>query len=312
MKKKCLILNNRELLPEDTLDSYRERLEVVWYQNPQPFNLADILNLHNNTQILISTYMDLNADNLRIMPSLEAIITTTTAVEFIDLDYCRDRGIQVMNTVNYTGASVAEHLIAMALCIAKKIIPSDRKIHQHNFQCFDEISIELFGKNAGIIGLGNIGTRVAQLVKAFGLNIIYCNRSVKKFAGGQQVDINTLVSTADFIFVTSPLNQDSYGLLGKKEFNSMKRNCILVSSSPEQIIDFNALASALNSRQILGAGLDLLETDERYLKLPNLVLTPRRATATQECLFERRITTWTNTLAAYLDKQPENNYLKTI
>ncbi|MGB3508953.1 MAG: 2-hydroxyacid dehydrogenase [Microcoleaceae cyanobacterium] len=306
MKKKCLILNNRELLPEDTLDSFKDRLEVLWYQNPDPFKLTDVLKLYHNTQIIITTYMDLSADNLKILPSLEAIITTTTAVEYIDLDYCRTQGIQVMNTANYTGASVAEYLITVALCIAKKIIPINQKVHQRNFQCFDEIGIELVGKRAGVIGLGNIGTRVAQFAKAFGMEIVYYNRSKKEFKGGQQVDLNTLVSTADFIFVTPPLNQDSYEMIGKKEFTNMKKNCVLVSSSPDQIINFDALADALNNRKILGAGLDLLETDERYLQLPNLILTPRRANATQECLLERRIGIWKDTLGAYLDNQPRN------
>ena len=306
MKKKCLILNNREPLPEDTLTSFSDRLDVVWYQNAHPFNLADVLATYRDTQIIITTYMDFTEDNLKILPFLEAILTTTTAVEYIDLNYCRSHNIRVMNTANYTGASVAEYLITTSLCIAKKIIPINQKVHQKDFHCFDEIGIEIVGKRAGVIGLGNIGTRVAKLAKGLGLEVIYYNRSAKEFDGGQQVDLDTLLSTADLIFVTSPLNKDSHGMIGKSEFAKMKPSCILVSSSPDQIIDFDALADALRNNKIFGAGLDLLGTDERYLELPNLILTPRHANATKECLLERRVATWKDTLAAYLDNQPRN------
>lgn len=306
MKKKCLVLNNREPISEDTLASFSDLLEVVWYQNANVFNLTDILKTYSDIQVIITTYMDFKEDNLKILPSLEAIITTTTAVEYIDLNYCRSQNIRVMNTANYTGASVAEYLMTVSLCIAKKLIPINQKVHQKDFQCFDEIGIEIVGKRAGVIGLGNIGTRVAKLAQGFGMEVVYYNRSAKEFVGGQQVDLDTLVSTSDVIFVTPPLNKDSHGMIGKNEFAKMKKSCILVSSSPDQIIEFDALADALINDKIFGAGLDLLGTDERYLELPNLILTPRHANATKECLLERRVATWKDTLLAYLNNQPRN------
>lgn len=304
-RKKCLVLNNREPFPEKILDELSDSLEVIWYQNALPFNLAEVFQTYSDTQILVTTYMDLQAANLQILPELEAIITLTTAVEYVDIDYCRDRNIRVMNTSNYAGEAVAEHAIALALCVARKIVTLDTKVRQKDFKCFEDVGIELSGKQAGIIGLGKIGTRVATIAKGFGMDVVYVNRSQKSFDGGKQVDLETLLATSDFIFVTVPLNAGTRGAIGREEFAMMKSNAILINTSPDSIIDVKAMAEALENQKIWGAGIDLIGTDESYLQIPNLIITPRHANATKECT-ARRIATWTGTLASYLDDQPKN------
>ena len=305
MKKKCLILNNREPFSQEILNDLSDRLEATWYQNAEPFDLVGILKTYRDTQILVTTYMDLQAANLKILPELEAIITLTTAVEYVDREYCRDRNIRVMNTANYAGQAVAEHAIALALCVARKLIVLDRKVREKDFQCFEDSGVELGGKQAGIIGLGGIGMRVAAIAKGFGMRVVHVNRSPKFLDGSKQVNLDDLLATSDFIFITVPSNAETRGSIGRREFAMMKPNAILVNTSPENIVDMKAMTEALESKKIWGAGIDLLSADEAYLKIPNLVITPRHANATQECT-ARRIATWTGTLASYLSDHPMN------
>lgn len=306
MKKKCLILNNRERIPEHVLDDFTSRLDVVWCQDiDRKENLTQVLRQHKDSHVLITTYMDLCRENLSILSGLEAIITTTTAFEYIDFDYCVEKNILVMNSSDYTGSSVAEHAIALMFGCARKLTLLDRRIRRKDFQCFDCMGMELSGKCAGILGMGHIGSVIAKMTSGIGMETIFFNRSKKGVRGCRQVDIPSLFNVSDVIFITLPLRQETEGLIDQKAFAAMKQSAILVSISPDRIIDFDALRYALEHQEIAGVGLDILEENSKYFELPNAIITPRRAWYTAEC-FERRIMTWKETLAAFLDNQPIN------
>src|SRR5438045_4011115 len=114
MKKRCLILNNREPISEGVLKRFEDQISPTWYQYPEDeFSLLDALSNNQDAQILITTYMELNKENLQKLPKLEAIIATTVAVEYIDKEYCKERGIRVSNTPKYTGSSVAEYAFCL-------------------------------------------------------------------------------------------------------------------------------------------------------------------------------------------------------
>jgi lactate dehydrogenase-like 2-hydroxyacid dehydrogenase len=113
MRKTCLILNNREPIPEDSLDSLISVLDTRWYQRPEEtFSLMEALKDNADANILITTYMDLSAAHLSLLKHLEAIITTTTATEYVDRAFCDAHNIALLNTANYTGSSVAEFAYA--------------------------------------------------------------------------------------------------------------------------------------------------------------------------------------------------------
>lgn len=297
--KKCLILNNREPIPEDHLDDLKNDLVVVWYQKTDPdFSLTEAVAANPDTAIIITTYMDLTADYLRQMPQLEAIIATTISTHFIDSGYCREHGIQIFNTENYTGSSVAEHAVALMMAGMRKIPAIDAEIRQGNTNCFDLPGTELAGKTAGIVGFGNIGRYVAQLLSGFSMNLQYYNRSPRDTQLAEQVGLDTLLASSDVIIMTTPLNNDSHHMINTDALKRMKSSALLVNISPDDVMDMAAVRDALYSGDIGGVALDLLVVDF-FLETPNTVLTSRRAWYTHEC-FNRRINQWKSTLQAHL------------
>ena len=299
MKKKCLILNNREPIPEDHLDDLADRLEVAWYQKPDAaFSLLDAIDTHADSHVIVTTYMDLNADYLRRMPNLEAIITTTVSTHFVDSGYCREHGIKLFNTENYTGASVAEHAVALMMSAMRRVPAIDEQVRQGNRECFDYPGTELAGKTVGIIGFGNIGSYVAELLSGFHVRLQYYNRSPKESPLARAVSLETLLDTSDILFLTVTLNSDSHHMIGEKAIERMKPSALLVNISPDDVMDKSAVKRALERGDIAGAAMDLLEPD-LFTETPRTVLTVRRAWFTTEC-FTRRIGMWKGLLESYL------------
>ncbi|MEC4983915.1 MAG: 2-hydroxyacid dehydrogenase [Oscillatoria sp. PMC 1068.18] len=304
MKKKCLILNNREPIPEDHLDDLSDQLEVAWYQKTgNDFSLSEAISTHSDSHIIITTYMDLTAEYLQQMPDLEAIIATTISTHFIDSEYCRQHGIQIFNTENYTGSSVAEHAVALMMAGMRKITDLNREVRQGNTDCFDYPGTELAGKTAGIIGFGNIGSYVARLLSGFNMELQYYNRSPRESSLAKSVSLDTLLETSDVIFLTTPLNKDSHHTINADALRRMKSTAMLVNISPDDVMDMAAVREALHQGEIGGVALDLLVVDF-FLETPNTVLSCRRAWYTKEC-FLRRINQWKDTLRNYLSGEKQ-------
>lgn len=302
MSKKCLFLNNREPYPENCFDPI-PNINMVWVQNHHGgFSLEKALDDHPDTRILITTLMDLNAANLARLPQLELIITITTGTDYIDKAYCAAHHIKILNTPGFTGASVAEHAMALMLASAKRLADFNSKIRMGDFQIFEHQGIELFGRQAGIIGMGAIGSQVARMLQGFGIQVVYCNRRLKDNELGTQVDLDTLLANSDIIFLTLSLNADSRHLINATTLARVKLGTILINISPDELIDFSALHDALASGRLSYAGLDIHHEDSRFLSLPNTLLTPRRAWYTEDA-FRRRIAIFTQTLADYMQEQ---------
>ena len=302
MNKQCLFLNNREPYPE-TCFEHISGIEMTWMQDhSDEFCLVRSLEAHPDTQILITTLMDLQADNLAKLPKLELIITITTGTDYIDKDYCAQHGIEIRNTPKFTGASVAEHAMALMLASAKRIADYNREIRTGDFQIFQHQGIELYGRQAGIIGMGAIGSQVARMLQGFGIKVVYCNRQPKCSALATQVDLDTLLAESDIIFLTLSLNADSRHLINTETLAKVKPGAILINISPDELMDVKALKVALESGKLAYAGIDMHHEDERFLQLPNTILSPRRAWYTQDA-FERRITIFTQTLTDYMQEQ---------
>ncbi|EIJ36811.1 2-hydroxyacid dehydrogenase [Thiothrix nivea] len=302
MSKQCLFLNDREPYPQDCFD-HIPGIEMHWAQDHSGgFSLVKSLEAHPDTQILITTLMDLNAENLARLPKLELIITITTGTDYIDKAYCEQHGIDIRNTPGFTGASVAEHAMALMLASAKRIADYNREIRNEDFQIFQYQGIELFGRQAGIIGMGAIGSQVARMLQGFGIKVVFCNRKPKDSDIATQVDMDTLLAESDIIFLTLSLNADSRHLINADTLAKVKPGAILINISPDELIDIAALDEALESGRLSYAGMDIHHEDERFLGLPNTILSPRRAWYTQDA-FNRRIAIFTQTLADYVQEQ---------
>jgi phosphoglycerate dehydrogenase-like enzyme len=311
MKKDVLVLNkvvNIEPIDEEALSPLADKIQAHWYQRPEPyFSLDDALTLFPAPQVIVTSLVGLSRRTLQKCPTLEAVFATSTAVDYIDLSYCRENKIPVFNTPRYTGPAVAEHAIALMMASAKHLRRLDEQLRAGQAKV-PPFAMELFGKRVGIIGLGDIGARVATYAKCFGMEVVYYNRSLKPFAAATQVDLDTLLSSADMVVMTVPLNKETFHLIGKHELSLMKRSSFLINIGADELIQSDELVEALKRGEIAGAGLDVISEYDVYLDAPNLIMTQSRGWYTAECA-ARRVATWVETLKHYLDDKPINNHI---
>jgi glycerate dehydrogenase/D-3-phosphoglycerate dehydrogenase len=308
MKKRVLILNSTTQFSrksEQSTNKLAERVDIHWHHvEGKDDGLEDILTQYPNPQIIVTSLVELDAVFLDKIPTLEAIIATSTATDYIDLKYCKDNEISVFNTPRYTGSSVAEHAFSLIMASTKHLRHADEKVRLGSADK-PPCSMELEGKRLGIIGLGHIGSRVAHYGRCFGMDVCYYNRSSKTFSNAVQVNLETLLKTADVIVMTVPLNKESFHLIGKHELQLMKHSAFLINIGTDEVIEADCLVEALRNGEIAGAGLDIVSEYKTYLNTPNLIMTQSCGWFTTESV-KRRTTGWITTLEHYLDGNPIN------
>lgn len=182
------------------------------------------------------------------LPNLKGVCLSTTSFGWIDLDYCKKRNLSVSNVPGYSRESVAEHALALLLCLAKKIIVLDRKYHKGEYKM--EMGTELKGKTLGIIGLGNIGSRVAELGLGIDMRVIACNRSPKQMTGVEMKSFDEVLQDSDAISLHVTHEDSNKNLISKKELVKMKQEVLIVNLVDRDIVDENAMAEALKSGKV--------------------------------------------------------------
>lgn len=235
---------------------------------------------------------------------------TSTGYAWVDIKKAKERGITVTNIPSFSTEAVAEHIFGLTLSVAKNITRGDRDLRSGSKEKANLKGFELKGKTLGIIGLGNIGKRVAEIAKGFGMEILTYNRHPKNVAGVKDVSFEELLKTSDVVSINCPINEDSKGMITADKLRLMKKDAILVGTTWD-IVEINALTDALKGGIISGAGFDVsiegkdLELPKELLSLDNVVITPHIAFNTKES-DERRIDTCLGNIKAFLDGKPEN------
>lgn len=255
--------------------------------------------------IVVSGVRDLSGRVLAQFPGLRFLLLTVKSSDFADLEYCEQHGITVCNTPRYTSASVAEYAFALLLARARHVCELDSALRSGVEDTGNLIGVELEGKVAGVVGLGDIGSRVARLALAFGMNVVFVNRTKRAVDGLRQVPLDEALRTSDVLFLTLPLTAETRCLLDQEQFSLMKPTSILVNMSAEALVNRDALRLALAEGQIAAAAVDLVGAGEPYAQMPNVTVTPSHGWCTAEEL-ERRAATWLETLEAYLKGAPRN------
>ena len=229
--------------------------------------------------------------------SLKLICEAATGVNNIDLGYAALKGIPVRNAVGYSTGSVVQTTFMIILSLVGKIrhfddfVKTGEYSKNEIFTDAGKMFFELSGKNIGIIGMGNIGRRVAVVAEAFGMNVSYFSTSGTSHCKDYpSVSLETLMKESDIISVHAPYNERTAGLIGERELTMMKRTAYIVNLGRGGIVDEAALAAAVDSDMIAGAGLDVfvkepLPSDNPLMKVRNkekLVLTPHIGWASLE------------------------------
>lgn len=187
---------------------------------------------------------------LDTMPHLSGVALSTTSFGWIDREYCRKRNIDVANVPGYSRESVAEHTLALLLNLAKRIIITDRRTQKGAYVM--EKGFELKGKTLGIIGIGNIGSRVAELALGIGMNVIAYNRTPTTVPGVTMKSLDDVLKQSDALTLHVTHETSNEHIISTKEFALMKQGVIIVNTADRAAIDEHAMADALRSGNVYG------------------------------------------------------------
>ncbi len=233
--------------------------------------------------IVIVGWTDLTRPIINSAKGLKMVSIWATTCHYVDLKAAKEKGIVVTHVPSYATEAVAEHVFALLLAAVRKLPLADKHVRQGNFDWRPFGGSELAGKTLGIIGTGAIGCRVAEIAKAFKMQILaydkYPNLKKAEEIGMKYVDFNTLLKESDFVTLHVTLTSETEKMLGKKEIEAMKKGAVIINSSQGKVIDEKALIHALKSGKLSYAGLDVFEEeppakDNPLFKLDNTVLSP--------------------------------------
>lgn len=240
----------------------------------------------------------IDAEVMDACPRLKLVANVAVGYDNVKVTDATERGIVVTNTPGVLDDATADLAFALMLAAARRIVEADKFVRADKWTGWRRdllLGHDITGKTLGIIGMGRIGEAMARRAAGFGMEIIYVRsgggesrdekdtRMLTRY-GATRISMDELLKRSDYISVHCPLGPSTRHLLGKKEFESMKRSCILVNTARGAVIDENALVDALESGLIAGAGLDVFEYEPsvpaRLMDMDNAVLAPHIGSAT--------------------------------
>ena len=221
-----------------------------------------------DADVLILNKVQVNQQTIGEADHLKLVCVTATGTNNLDKEYLDKRGIAWRNVAGYSTESVAQHTFAMLFYLLEKLpyyddyVKSEKYVNDVSFTHFAKAFHELSGMTYGIIGLGNIGRRVADIAKAFGCHVIYYSTSGRNSQPGyERVSFDELLEQSDIVSIHAPLDENTLGLMNKEAFAKMKNSAILLNVGRGPIINEADLAEALNNKTIAAAGLDVLSVE---------------------------------------------------
>lgn len=264
--------------------------------------------LGNYDVLIVRLSHQIDREVIQAGRSLLAIVTATTSLDHIDVDYAQVHGVAILSLGGETKflqsvSATAEHTWALLLGLVRRIIPASLDVGMGNWNRDAFKGHELQGKHLGLVGLGRIGKMVAEYGQAFGMNVGAYDPFTKKWKEGvwRPSALSELLGWSDVLSLHLPLNDKTYGLIGKDELTLLPQNSVLVNTSRGQLIDEKALVEALESERIAGGAIDVIVNERNeelrrnsrllaYAKMhDNLIITPHIGGATHESMAKTEI-----------------------
>lgn len=286
--------------------------EFVYYTTKET-QQDKLLERVQDADIIMLANQPLSADIINACPNLKMLSVAFTGVDHVALAACRARKIMVCNAAGYSTNAVAELVFGLAISVIRNIVPCDARCRTAGTKD-GLVGFELFGKSFGVVGTGAIGSRVAKIAAAFGCKVLAYSRTVKQElveAGVEYVSLDELLAKSDFVSLHVPLTEATRGLLNAEALGKMKQGAVLLNTARGPVVDSEALAAALNSGKLAGAGIDVFEgeppIDEKHplCSAKNTVLTPHVAFASREALEKRAEIVFAN-IEKWLAGAPQN------
>lgn len=277
----------------EIIENHKEKIESLGHEfeyfEESAANDEEKIERLKDTDIAIITNKPVTCDVIN-NTKLELIDVAFTGVDHVDLDSCKEKGIKVLNASGYSDDSVAELVIGLTISVL-------RKFNENRSNIFDGESNYLLGelikgKTFGVIGTGNIGSKLIDLLSVFGCKIIAYSRTEKdeiKAKGVEYVDLDTLLKESDIVSLHIPNNKQTKGFLGKQELDLMKEGAVLINCARGAVVDNDYLAKLLNEDK-LRAGIDVfdmeppLPEDYPLRNAKNVILTNHVAFYTKEAM----------------------------
>ncbi len=310
---KLVIIEPLGVDDEKLLSMAREALPdsvEIQYYNTRVTDTETLIERGKDADIIAVSNLPLNADVIRGCENLKMLAVAFTGVDHIAMDVCREKGITVCNCSGYSNAAVADLVFGMIVALYRNL-PACGQAVRNGGTKDGLIGFELEGKKFGVVGTGAIGLKVAAVAQAFGCQVYAYSRTKKDIPGITYVDLDTLLSTCDIISLHTPLNDGTRGMIGKAQLDLMKPSALLINTSRGPVVDSAALADALNSGKIAGAGIDVFEgeppiaKDHPLLTAKNVIATPHIGFATKEALVKRAVIVFDN-IVKWMDGTPQN------
>jgi glyoxylate reductase len=227
---------------------------------------------------------------LEANPNLRIVANLAVGYNNIDVDAARELGVRVTNTPGVLTEATADFTMALMLGITRRVVEADAQLRRDRRCEWDPLGflgMSLQGRTLGIIGMGRIGIAVAQRAAAFGMSVIYTNRSDRDPGiAAKRVSLDELLEQSDVVTLHVPLSADTHHILDRRALALLRRGSYVVNTSRGAVIDEEALADALESGHLRGAALDVFEREPivnpRLFSLPSVILAPHIASATDE------------------------------
>lgn len=222
--------------------------------------------IHDAECVSVFIYSRVTEKFLEGLPALRMIATRSTGFDHIDLEACRRKGIAVCNVPTYGENSVAEHTFALILMLSRKVHKSYVQVREGHVELAGLTGFDLQGKTIGVIGAGRIGLHVIRIARGFGMTVLASDVRRDPFLADllnfTYADLSRLLAESDIVTLHCPLTAETRHLLGRDQFGRMKRGALLINTARGGLVDTEALVEALDSGQLSGAGLDVLEGEE--------------------------------------------------
>ena len=292
---KIVILERNSVGTDVSVDCIRDLGDVTIY--PNTVTVDEVRERVKDADIVIANKSPMREETLKDAPKVKLICEFATGFDNCDLEYCNSRGIKVTNVRDYCTGMVAQHTFTLALALSQKLFHYDKYVKsgqysaQDRFSNFDLPFTELEGKTWGIVGMGNIGRRVAGIATAFGCRVIFHSITGKSTCTEySQVDKDTLLAESDYLSLHCPLSNLSRNFIDAAALKKMKRTAVLINVARGPVVNNSDLYEALAEGEIAAAGLDVVEREPLEKSNPlsrlkdsnRLIITPHLAWASVE------------------------------
>jgi D-3-phosphoglycerate dehydrogenase / 2-oxoglutarate reductase len=275
-------------LAESTVAALGDQVEVRWVDGPNREKL--LAAVPEADALLVRSATTVDADVLNAGTKLKIVARAGVGLDNVNVDAATARGILVVNAPTSNIHSAAEHAVALLLAAARQIPAADASLREHAWKRSAFHGTEIFGKTVGVVGLGRIGQLVAQRLTAFGAHLVaydpYVSPARAAQLGIELLNLDELLSRADFISVHLPKTPETAGLIGKEAIAKTKPGVIIVNAARGGLVDEAALAEAITSGHVRAAGIDVFATepctDSPLFDLPQVVVTPHLGASTSE------------------------------